>query len=178
MKADISKGLQNALVDYGKIVDFLTKIDKPVMLVSAEKALQNKDVFVSALVEMNIEVRDLSPYKHKAIKFITPNPKDYLDLTRTSKVIGQAGFYDEFKINGWARYLHQNKKVIVELYLDGSLVDSQIADQYRAHQLSLDNETQAYCGFSFDISKINSSCDIEIYGKGDVKPIFKLEGKC
>lgn len=175
MKSDISKGLENAISDYCKIVDFVGKTNRPVMLVSAEKALQNKKDFVNALVSMNMDICDLSTETKNAIEFITPNPKQYLDVTRNSKVIGQVGYHDEVKINGWARYLHTKKHVEVELYLGGKLVETQVADQYRAHQVSESNEKQAFCGFSFDIEGLDSELNIEVYGKGDVSPIFELK---
>jgi hypothetical protein len=104
MKAEIGKGLQKALVDYGKIVDFICNTNSPVMLVSAEKALQNKNDFVESLINFNANIKGLGANKELATNFITKNPKDYLDSTRITKSKGIVDLVTKTNISGWAFY--------------------------------------------------------------------------
>jgi hypothetical protein len=104
MKAEIGKGLQKALVDYGKIVDFICNTNSPVMLVSAEKALQNKNDFVESLINFNANIKGLGAKKELATNFITKNPKDYLDSTRITKSKGIVDLVTKTNISGWAFY--------------------------------------------------------------------------
>jgi hypothetical protein len=149
MKADIGKGLQSALADYGKIVDFVSNTDKPVMLVSAEKALQNKESFVSALIKMNKEVEDYSDNKNKAIEFITPNPESYLEITRITKALGTIDCLTKDKISGWAKNQHSNTPSEVEVYVDGNLFGTTTANINRPDLINANISKDGNNGFIF-----------------------------
>jgi hypothetical protein len=178
MKADIGKGLQNALANYGKIVDFVSNIDKPVMLVSAEKALQNKESFVNALIEMNKEVEDYSNAKQKAIEFITPNPKDYLDATRLSKSKGSVDNISRQCIKGWAKSVHSEKSVSVCVFVNDVMTVKTSADMYREDLIKAGVSKTGECGFIIDVSnfefllndtiKVMVEHDIQSLKKGEV----------
>ncbi|MGR5243239.1 hypothetical protein ACP3VU_00365 [Vibrio sp. PNB23_22_6] len=163
MQSDISKGMQQALIDYGKIVDFISKSDKPIMLVSAEKALQNKADFVNALVEANKEfLGELIPIDN-AINFIEPNSKQYLDATRITKAEGRVDLVSDTKIIGYAMHVHnKNKPVIVELYLGNEIYRSVIADEYRLNIHECGKHPTGKCGFSFEIDKVLREAEQQI----------------
>lgn len=131
MQADISKGLSDALSDYAKIVDFASKTKKPIMLISAEKALQNKDDFVDALIEINKDIQDCTSNKKNATDFITPNPTNYLDTTRISKSIGCVDKLTDNEIHGWAKYVYIDSSTEIEVYINKVLKYSTKADIYR-----------------------------------------------
>ncbi|MDI3244590.1 hypothetical protein [Pseudoalteromonas agarivorans] len=174
MQADISKGLSNALTDYAKIVEFASKTKRPVMLVSAEKALQNKESFVGALIEMNKDIDDKSINKEKAIDFITPNPPAYLDATRITKSLGKVGLASHDLIQGWAVLQHDPAKVAeVEVYVDGKLHISLGAKEFREGPKAHGLHPTGYCGFTIAVdSKIaNFQSEIKIIVKGDVMPL-------
>jgi hypothetical protein len=170
MQADLGKGLNNALADYSKIVEFVTKTDKPVMLVSAEKALQNKEDFVNALVEMNKDIKDFSSNAEQAVNFIMPNPKDYLDKTRITKGRGNVGRVSTEKVGGWASFLHSSEPAVLELYVDGVKKSQTIANHQRNDLKDKGIHISGQCGFMFDVKELSLKGDelIEVLVKGEV----------
>ena len=191
MQADISKGLSNALTDYAKIVEFASKTKRPVMLVSAEKALQNKEKFVSALIEMNKDISDKSmnkekatmedtklipkTNKEKAIEFITPNPESYLDATRTSKSIGAVDVLTRQTIGGWAKSVHNNIAVKVEIYVNNDLLVVINADGFRQDLMEKGIHPTGKCAFFFDLSKVNLPDDLVKVGVKVKNDIINLK---
>jgi len=175
MQADISKGLSNALTDYAKIVEFASKTKRPVMLVSAEKALQNKEKFVSALIEMNKDISDKSMNKEKAIEFITPNPESYLDATRTSKSIGAVDVLTRQTIGGWAKSVHNNIAVKVEIYVNNDLLVVINADGFRQDLMEKGIHPTGKCAFFFDLSKVNLPDDLVKVGVKVKNDIINLK---
>lgn len=172
MQADICAGLNNALADFQKIVKFVASTDKPVMLVSAEKALQNKDHFVDALLNANEDVKDFSSNRADAINFITPNPKDYLDLTRNSKSIGTVDALDNVIIAGWAKSIHHNRPVKIEIYLSKVLHKVLVADLFRPDLKEKGIHPDGRCGFVYHFGSSGievANCLIEIKVQGDVE---------
>lgn len=152
MQSNIGKGLHNALADYIKIVEFVSNTTRPIMLVSAEKALQNKESFVDALIEINKDIRDYSGNRKKAIEFITPNPSSYLDVTRTSKSIGSVDILNRKSVGGWAKSVHHNKPVKVEIYADGKLLKVIEANNFRQDLMDKGIHPDGMCGFYCDFS--------------------------
>lgn len=174
MQAELGNGLKNALIDYNKIVEFVSKTTKPTMLVSAEKALQNKEQFVDALIEVNNSVSDRTEYRAKAIEFITPNPAAYLDATRITKAIGNVGLASYEVIQGWAILQHTPEKMAeVEVYVDDKLHISVGAKEYREGPKSHGIHPTGFCGFTIPVDSIisNFKSTIKIVVKNDVKPI-------
>jgi hypothetical protein len=178
MQADIGKGLQNALVDYSKIVEFISKTQKPTMLVSAEKALQNKASFVNALVEMNKGIIDLSENSPKAIEFITANPKEYLDETRNTKATGSVDYISFDKLSGWATLVHSDKFAVIEVYVDGNLCTTAVADEFRIDLLEKGVSINGKCSFNIDLTRfdIKRGSLVEVKVAGDVS-LIKNGGK-
>jgi hypothetical protein len=149
MMSDVKKGLENALLDYSKLVNFVSETKKPIMLVSAEKALQNKDFFVDALIEINKDYVDLSSGRDSAVNFISPNPKSYLDATRITKSKGCVDLVNREMVKGWARYIHSNKPVTVEIYVNDLLVKKTVADGFRADLKNKGIHPDGICAFSY-----------------------------
>jgi len=171
MQADICAGLNNALSDYQKIVKFVASTDKPVMLVSAEKALQNKEDFIDALLKINRDIKELSSNRADAISFITPNPKDYLDLTRNSKSIGTVDALNNSIIAGWAKSIHHNRPVKIEIYISKVLHKVVDADLFRPDLKEKGIHPDGRCGFVYHFDKSDleiANCFIEVKVQGDV----------
>lgn len=173
MQSEIGIGMQNALKDYQKIVNFTTTSKKPMMLVSAEKALQNKEAFVKALIEVNKDIEDFSENYKKAINFITPNSREYLDATRLSKSTGNVGFISRKHIKGWAKSVHSEKSVNVCLLINGKLKVKKLADIFRQDLIKAGVSSNGECGFHIDISHITFSVNdvIEVIVEHDIKPL-------
>ncbi len=171
MKTDITIGLRQALQDYIKIIDIIENSKQPCMLVSSEKALQNKTSFVDALIDMNKDIKDLSANRQKALDFISPDPQAYLDATRITKAKGSVVVASDSEVSGWALLQFQQQVVNVEIYVDGKLYASKEATEYRDHLEQNKQVKSAYHGFSFDISEIKRPCDVMVKAKGDVIPL-------
>jgi hypothetical protein len=170
MKADVSNGLRNALRDYGSIVDFISSTDKPVMLVSAEKANLYKEEFVDTLIKINEEIYDLSLNRHQAIEFITPSPKDYLDSTRITKSIGVVDKLNSELISGWACLVHSNEAANVQIYINGNLALTVSADRFRKDLCDSERHRNGKCGFVIKPSDYNVTLkgDIMVKVENDV----------
>ncbi|WBA17123.1 hypothetical protein [Salinivibrio kushneri] len=153
MKSDIAEGLKGALEDYYRIVDFIQKTHQPVMLVSAEKALQNKLEFVDALAEVNADLLPLSN-KEKAVEFITPNPAHYLDATRKTKSKGNLEYFSLQEAKGWAKRLYDDESVKVQLIVNENIVKTFVADQHRQDLIDLKISNTGKHGFNVDITDV------------------------
>ena len=49
MKQDIAKGMKNATFEYMKIIDFIDKFHPSGLIVSYDKILENKNVFIDKI---------------------------------------------------------------------------------------------------------------------------------
>lgn len=176
MMSDLKKGLENALIDYLKLIDFISRTDRPVMLVSAEKALQNKEIFVDALIEINKDYIDLSSGRGKAINFISPNPKNYLDATRITKSKGCIDLLDRSIVKGWAKSIHNSAPVNIEIYVNDSLIKKTPANLFRADLKSKGIHPDGLCAFSYSWNELDlpvGEFRVEAKVEGDV---FFLSG--
>lgn len=175
MQADIGKGLQNALTDYSKIVDFVSHTDKPTMLVSAEKALQNKESFVNALIELNKNIVDLSENSQKAIDFIMPNPKEYLDITRNTKSIGSIDLLSCTRVKGWAKNVHNENPVHIDILIAGELKLRFLANDLRNDLIAKNLSRNGLCGFDVDISNLGlePGIEVEVKVESDINNLTK-----
>jgi len=174
MKFDITSGLKSALAKYAQIVDFISNSDKPMLLVSAEKALHNKEDLINAIIAMNSDLIDLSPRKNEALEFITPDPKGYLDATRITKAIGQVGKFTRQEIRGWAVAAHdRNISIDVELYYDDLLVSTVKASEFRKGPLDGGHHNTGDCGFSFKLENLDARKykAVSVIAKGEVRPL-------
>ena len=171
MKLNLIEGLKRATEDYKKLIDIIENESSEMLLVSAEKALQNKALFVDTLIKINDCIQDLSPQREKAIRFIEPNSKKYLDTTRITKADGTVGSYDNNVIKGWALQRHNQQVVEVELYVDGQLHASVPATEYRKHLEDNKRLKSGNHGFSFDVSAVKKPCEVMLKVKGDVIPL-------
>jgi hypothetical protein len=153
MNLEIMKGLQGALDDYNKILHFMR--DNPVngFLLSYEKIIGNKEMFIDTIVKL-IGVEDISSMQiQKALDYITPNPKAYIDASRVTKGIGQIGSIDKKQVIGWGKYITSNDPAMVELYINDILEDTIEARDFRPHALENNIHKTGHCGYIFILKK-------------------------
>lgn len=153
MKTDLVKGINKAYEDYGKLLKIMSKEDINAFLFSYEKILQNKDTFINTLVNIigkNISAENIE----SALRFIEPNPKEYLNASRITRGIGNIGTINSEIVMGWARHLHNETPVFVELYINDILTKEILANDFRQHLVDLGKHSTGNCGFMFNLKDI------------------------
>lgn len=173
MQADIITSLEHAQHQYDDLLKFIKSTKSPVMLVSAEKALSNKESFVDSLVEhFNLEVTEIDI--KNAIDFITPNPAKYLENTRITKVVGCVDSISRSRVHGWVYGVHHNAPVIVEVYCNNELLISSAADKLRTDLLRLAIHSTGNCGFNISLEGLKLpkiDCEIKVIAKNDIQAL-------
>ncbi|MBY6190513.1 hypothetical protein KUV22_08810 [Microbulbifer agarilyticus] len=174
MKQDVKVGLQKALDDYGKIVGFLQRSLSPIMLVSSDKVVRHKRGFIEQLTGF----AGLEPGGEEveaALKFISPDPADYLDKTRITKARGAVNLDVLRKgvLRGWARAVHHALPVVVEVEVNGEVLVSTEASIYREYLKKPGIHPTGECGFELDLRALNviPSDVISVRAVDDVRPL-------
>ncbi len=152
MTTDTIQGLKKAHDEYSKILSFINKNEINGYLLSYEKIMQNTENFVETMITL-LDTDIDETKREKAMRFIEPNPKAYLDASRITKSIGRIGSITKDKIIGWGKYLHSNEVAIVELYINNSLVSSTEAKDFRQHVVDKNIHPTGHCGYYFDLSE-------------------------
>ncbi len=151
MKMDIVQGLNRAMHDYRKILNFLDNNSINGFLLSYEKIMQNKESFVDTL-KMIIGENEVSENQYKeALSFIEPNPKEYLDITRITKATGVIDKITSNSISGWAKYVHNDKSPVVEVFVNEKVVMTSLADHFRADLKDKKIHKTGICGFNINM---------------------------
>lgn len=151
MKMDIMNGLKKAQNDYNKILNFISKKDINGFLFSYEKVMQNKENFVETIATLKKDECTIIQ-KQKALEFIKLNPQEYLNSSRITKGEGRVEHISNRHIKGWAKYSYMGKTAEVELYVNGKLKATTIADEFCQHTLDNKLHPTGKCGFSFNLS--------------------------
>lgn len=151
MKMDILEGLNRAMHDYRKILNFLDNNSVNGLLLSYEKIMQNKEDFIDnlKLIVGENKVSD-SEYK-EALEFIEPNPKSYLDITRITKAIGVIDKVTLNSISGWAKYVHTDKSSVIEVLVNGAVITTSLADNFRIDLKEKNIHKTGNCGFNINV---------------------------
>ena len=173
MKSDSLSVLNQAHNDYAKILKYLNKRKGKIngILYSYDKVMQNRSEFIDSLVEIigkdNIDIDNIQ----KAHNFIDPNSKAYLDATRITKSVGEVISFNGKSIEGWAKLVHLDKSIKVELLLNGKVIDSTFTN-YK------DEKLKKPYGFEF---KLKNNLDLkdkfEIKVAGDIVNLKKTYKK-
>jgi hypothetical protein len=167
MKMNILQGLNRAMHDYRKILNFLDDNSVSGLLLSYEKIMQNKEDFIDnlKLIVGEDKVSD-SQYK-EALKFIEPNPKSYLDATRITKATGVIDKVTLKSISGWVKYVHTDKSPVVEVFVNGEVRTTSLADNFRADLKEKNIHKTGFCGFNINI-KLNKGDRVSVKVIDDV----------
>ena len=177
MKQGVIGGLDAAFNDYKKILRFLNKSSHPALLVSSEKAVKHKQAFINALIEF----ADLQPSEtqcQQSLNFITPNPSNYLKMSRIDNVIGwtdkkqlQVGL-----LTGWAYRAHNKKQVNLTVYVNDKVLKTISASEFNAAFKGNIHPT-GHCGFSINLldCDVKPSDHIQVKAEGDEVPVSGIE---
>jgi hypothetical protein len=124
---DLFETMKYSLNYYAGLGAFLASNKVPAMLISYEKVMLDPSMFVdrvSRLLGIGHECQE------NAIAFIEPNKPAYLGAT-DNRCNGFIDKVDAGYVAGWAYSKTQDLPVVVDIELNGRLVNSVLADQYR-----------------------------------------------
>ena len=148
MEYDLLESMERSIKNYDKLLKFVMKTDKPLLLISYEKAMLKKDLFVNALSKIVPSGETLS---NEALSFITVDPKDYLNASRVTEAKGTVGKFTNKEIMGWAFYSKlQEKAAVVTLQVNGKVLAKTKANKIREHLVKQHIHKTGLCGFSFN----------------------------
>lgn len=149
---DILKGLDRALDDNRRLVRHVQSTSSAWMLCSYDKILQRPEEFVEAL----IAYAHLDPsveQRKKAVEFIRPDPVDYIENSRNTRGIGTLDQISARVVAGWAKYVNRDSDAVVELIINGKVVDSQKAVGEREDVKNAGRHPTGRCGFKFRLDE-------------------------
>jgi len=149
MLTDLMPGMELALRQYSRTLEFLRKQPVHAMMVSYEKAMAEPANFVKELVQFcGVQVGEEQLCQAKA--FITPNPEQYLDASRITKAQGRLGGLANGQIYGWARLLHSKKPASVDLFMNDKKIGTVVANLPRPDLMERFNQA---CAYNFELPK-------------------------
>lgn len=109
---------------------FVADREEPMLCVSYEKALANKQVFVDELIDY-VGISPSQKQIEAAVASIENGKESYLTASRI-KFQGKVDKIADGLVVGWARQIGTPMAVELELLLDGVVVENIVADRYRA----------------------------------------------
>ena len=149
---DIVKGLNRALDDNRTLVRHLQSTSCAWMLCSYDKILRRPEEFVKTVIGYaNLQPGDNQV--KKALEFIRPDPVDYIDSSRNTRAMGKLDRVSAQVVAGWAKYVNRDIDPVVELLINGELVDSQKATGQREDVKNAGRHPTGCCGFRFRLSE-------------------------
>lgn len=173
MEYDLFESMENSINSYKKLLSFVKKTNKPMVLISYEKAMLKKDVFVEVLSSL-IDSCSTSQKKN-ALSFITENPKEYLQNSRITNPKGVVGRINCNKINGWVFYPKiEDRVVTVNLLVNNKVIAKVQANQYRKRLKEQGIHKTGFCGFEFNNFSeynINIGDEIIVMAENDIKEL-------
>jgi len=144
---DLFANMTSALNYFSELGKFLETNKAPVMLISYEKAMLNPRMFVERISEfMGIG----QEYLENAIAFIEPNKPEYLRATDNRC----NGFIDRVSaahVVGWAYSKTQDLPVMVDVEVNGHLVKSILANQFRSDVQLIVKHHNGLVGFQYNL---------------------------
>ncbi|WP_419655294.1 uncharacterized protein Dvar_43730 [Desulfosarcina variabilis str. Montpellier] len=149
IQADVLNDMSVSLRMYETIIEFLKREEPRALLAAFDKALNNKE----ALIQQLISFCGLPPDSEAiqaAINFISPNPKDYLDASRTTQTRGRIEKADSGSVSGWARYVNNERPAEVGLFVRDELIAKTTADRFSQRFIDKKIHSTGECGFVFD----------------------------
>jgi len=146
---------------YNPLMNFISKVKKPTLLFSYEKALNDKQHFVKELASfcgLDKESYDVN----EILNAIQPNNKDYIKLT--SKVYdGHLDSCTNGIVKGWAKIMDKVDACKIDIYIGDTLVKSKIKANLHRNDLETAGIGSGKHGFAVDINdELNNTSEIEI----------------
>lgn len=152
--SDVQQNMRKALREYNLLLKFLESTQKPILLVSYEKAMSDKEGFAAKLAR-HISNRE-TELLQKAAAFIEPNPVDYLLASRVRKSLGQLGGVNPSIIEGWAFMPDQTEPVEVLIQVNGREYARVVADRLRQDVLRQKLHPTGRCGFRISVPRAHA----------------------
>ena len=147
VRADLLDNLYDTAEHYRRLLAFVRKSARPMLLVSYEKAMLNRQAFVDALSAFAGEVghdrRDV------AEKFICTNADTYLASARNWSAQGEISTVEADRVMGWAFVPGSSDAVAVRLIINGRLFGTQLADLPRPSLVDRKMHPTGCCGYNF-----------------------------
>lgn len=154
MSSDLLAGLQGAVSDYLEILDFLQRHAAISLLVPFDRAISHKHAFVEAVID-HCALRPSQHERDRALAFITPNPRAYIEHSRADRVIGHLDVASTHEVRGWAAWAvptRQSTPLQVELWVNDALVQTRAADDYRPDLIKARRHHTGHAGFRFELT--------------------------
>ena len=117
-----------------------------------------KENFINTLCGVIGNENIQESHRQKALEFIEPNPKKYLDATRITKSEGVIDIVNKEFVSGWVKYIHDlNKSAEIELFVNDEIKIKTIANQFRQDLKEKKLHNTGNCGFKIDVQKLHLS---------------------
>ena len=126
---DSMDALREAVGKLDALVTFLGGTRAPSLLVSYEKALLFRNEFVESLMRF-CGLPDNAALRTRLIERIEPNRQHYIDHARQTFRGVVDGVFDHC-LCGWCQLIGDADPVLLDIHIDGHLVTSSPADQFR-----------------------------------------------
>lgn len=164
MRAKLLPALQQAASSTSELLAFVCGSEKPMLLVSYEKALLDEARFIDKLAEF-VGIDFSSQDRQRVLEALPENREAYW---RTSRVQyeGRVDSVTPNRIRGWARGVGLPSAVPVLLFADGRLIARDRADRYR-EDLEAAGKSGGLCAFDFQLSSevpMSATIHVEIEG--------------
>ncbi|CAE6518399.1 conserved hypothetical protein [Nitrosomonas nitrosa] len=179
MLSDVVSNMRDANMQYELLLNFITGLSSPILLISYEKAMANPLNFVCNLRDLlgiNAEVAI-----DTAINFIKPNPEDYLKASRITDATGIVELVDSKIISGWAMHTQdKNRPAKVIIRINNEFEFSVIANFFRQDLLDKGIHPTGKCGFMLTIPTENSlhpNDIVTVRVVGDIKDLKNSPAK-
>ncbi|UYM18540.1 sulfotransferase family protein [Endozoicomonas euniceicola] len=169
MGLGIIDGMEKALNEYKKVLEFIRKHDPSGMIVSSEKIVNNKSAFLKELAT----ICDLSETQFQrkftqASSFITPNPENYLKETHIRDSLGVLDRVTKKFVSGWACLKDVKDPVSLMIKVNNKTVGKIIANNMREDVRLHGLHPTGLCGFRFDFEN-----DMTLKKGDEVSVIFE-----
>jgi hypothetical protein len=147
-KASILPCMNKAIAEYRMISNFIEMRQPYSLLVSYEKALSQRQDFVRTVADFCC-ISPTDEQVQAAIDFVTPNPKEYLELSRVTRAKGRLECVSESTVGGWARYINDERHARVVLSVNGVEVGATWANKFCQGLLDAKVSSTGKCAFEF-----------------------------
>jgi hypothetical protein len=170
MSIDVVSNMRRSLAEYLKIIEFLEQSKAPCMLVSYDKAINNKEGFVRYLARF-VGI-DNEASLRAAIESIQPASVKYLNASRNNRSMGCLDRVSADIVSGWAKWYHPGKDAVkVQLLVNGQELMRTQANEFREDVQMNGKQITGRCGFSFFLpeqSRLQHGDEVRVRVIGDI----------
>lgn len=142
----------------------------PCLLISYEKAIKNPERLVEKIVQF-LHLRPSENMLCEAIKSVLPENPSYRNMFVSQQILGRVDGLEDHYIFGWAVLKGDLKPIELELWVNGSLVETFLADIFRPdlkeHGIGEGNHAFKISFGSYLIPDETNLLDVRIAGSRD-----------